>query len=396
MPLALTLPVDDGVTTRRLIRRFLKKLGRDLVRLPPELFSDVASSGSLLGWVHTLASRSPNTLFSVLRRPHVHVLLTCAWRALSDDDLLAARERAQAFLVQLAFELALEGAIPKPGLSWRGAVRNTALTSPSRGAHLAVPEGVEDLGFTRAGVAVAGAAPIPWAELSDTATYRLVAPGVVLAQHDNNPISDFEAHPDKTGNQLDLGDAPVEAWRASLVASLDLIERQLPVLRAEMDLVLQTLVPVGTDDQAHLSASYREAIGQVYLTLHPKLMTMAEALVHEYQHNKLNMLFHLDPVMENAYWPLYKSPVRPDPRPLHGVMLAAHAFVPVAEMYRRMADSGDPEAQRGGFEGRWRQIVAKNTEALDVLVAHAQPSPAGRQVIDEMVALNNEHRARVA
>ena len=139
---------------------------------------------------------------------------------------------------------------------------------------------------------------------------------------------------------------------------------------------MQQLVPVGYDPEAHLSASYREAIGTIYLTLHPQPMTMTEALIHEFSHNKLNALFELDPVLDNAFWPLYASPVRPDPRPLHGVLLAAHAFVPVAEMYFRMIDQGAPETQTHGFDERLRQIVAKNHDALTVLEARGLEVPA--------------------
>src|SRR6185436_4142373 len=103
------------------------------------------------------------------------------------------------------------------------------------------------------------------------------------------------------------------------------------------------------DDHKHLSASYQEAIGTIYLTLHPNLMTMAEAVIHEFSHNKLNALFELDELLENAYWPLYTSPVRPDPRPLHGVVLAVHAFQPVARLYERMTDAGHPRARSPDF-----------------------------------------------
>ena len=41
-------------------------------------------------------------------------------------------------------------------------------------------------------------------------------------------------------------------------------------------------VPVGWDEQRHLSASYQEAIGTVYLSLHPNPLTLAEALIHEF------------------------------------------------------------------------------------------------------------------
>ena len=41
-----------------------------------------------------------------------------------------------------------------------------------------------------------------------------------------------------------------------------------------MDLFLHQVVPVGWDPERHLSASYQEAIGTIYLSLHPSPMTM--------------------------------------------------------------------------------------------------------------------------
>src|SRR5205085_553303 len=81
-----------------------------------------------------------------------------------------------------------------------------------------------------------------------------------------------------------------------------------------------------------------------YLTLNPNAMTMAEAVVHEFQHNKFNVVADEVAFLTNAFHPLYPSPVRPDPRPLWGILLAVHAFLPVAELYRRLRDAGHPLA----------------------------------------------------
>jgi HEXXH motif-containing protein len=61
------------------------------------------------------------------------------------------------------------------------------------------------------------------------------------------------------------------------------------------------------------------------------------------------VLLELDALLENAFSPLYPSPVRPDPRPLHGVLLAVHAFLPVARLYADMLAAGDPRAADPGF-----------------------------------------------
>src|SRR5262249_40938755 len=155
---------------------------------------------------------------------------------------------------------------------------------------------------------------------------------------------------------IDLGGHPVDEWTTALSTALDRIARHLPDLRAEMDLHLSQLVPVGWDPVKHLSASYQEVLRTAYLTLHPSQIPLSQPPIHEFSHNKLNALFELDDVLENAWSPLYSSPVRPDPRPLHGVLLAVHAFLPVARLYERMIASGDPEAQNDSFRGRFAEI----------------------------------------
>jgi len=165
----------------------------------------------------------------------------------------------------------------------------------------------------------------------------------------------------------------------------------MPSEFAEMKRVLQQAIPVGYDDRRHLSASYREAVGTIYLTLHPSVMIMAEALVHEFQHNKFNVAAYSEEFLTNAFHPLFKSPVRPDPRPLWGILLAVHAFLPVAELYRRMREGGHPLGQHPDFERRMSEIDLKNHEGMEMLRANAQLTPAGRAMMDDLERLERAH-----
>jgi HEXXH motif-containing protein len=97
-------------------------------------------------------------------------------------------------------------------------------------------------------------------------------------------------------------------------------------------------------------------------------------------------------VLENAFFPLYPSPVRPDPRPLHGVLLAVHAFLPVARLYETMIDKHHPLTESESFRGRFADIVAINREGAEVVLAHARPTEVGAGLVEEMRQLDAHYR----
>ena len=236
---------------------------------------------------------------------------------------------------------------------------------------------------------VAWEVPVPEPTAQSLASARTpITDRVHLAIADANPMAHVEDHPDKQGNAVDLGGRSAGEWRDALVEALAVIERALPALRAELDVTLARVVPVGVDEERHLSASYREAPGLVYMTLHPSALTMAEAVVHETQHGKLNALTWFDPVLDNARTAWTSSPVRPDLRPLIGVLLAVHAFVPVAALHARLAELSHPLAASPVFERRRREVYAGNAAGLQTLRERGEPTPTGRRVLDALDALH--------
>jgi HEXXH motif-containing protein len=362
-----TLPGDDWLPAAR--RAWLRQAVRRVLdwpgQLPPWLARPYQDAREAVARV---LQSHPADAYAALALPQVGAPLFAG-------DLAEA-------LPTLFVELARRRRVGREGLWWPAPVRR--LLCPATGAALTFPQERAGILFVDGGVEIGAGELWDLAPQGDRA-FRPMREGGWLALVDNNPLAMVEAHPDKEGNALSLGTATADEWLASLDAARALIRCGLPALADEHRALLATVIPVGGPMEKSLSASYREAVGMVYVSLHRSPLKMAEALVHEIQHNKLNLLSYSDPLLEDR-GALHASPVRPDPRPLWGVLLAVHAFVPVAELMLSLRAAGDPVAAEPGFAERLGEVLAANREALDTVVAHATPTPLGRRIVDGLIA----------
>lgn len=274
--------------------------------------------------------------------------------------------------------------------------RTLEFSPPAQGV-LADPSGVEIRSASGARFDALGlSAALPEDVVARQRFHAVTPGGPVLALSDSNPLFDLEEHPDKQGNAVDLGGRSPEQWCDRLSAAFTLIEQTLPDLHAELLAGVERVIPVGYDPERHLSASYREAPGLVYLTLHPSELTMTEALIHEAQHGKLNALRWFDPLLDNGDSTWSRSPVRPDLRPLAGVLLAVHAFVPVAALHRRLEELGHPLAAGPEFSRRRREVHGANEHGLATLRELGRPTALGRRVLAALEALHAATRTESA
>jgi HEXXH motif-containing protein len=58
---------------------------------------------------------------------------------------------------------------------------------------------------------------------------------------------------------------------------------------------------------------------------HPEL-ALLEAILHEYNHNKLNLIMQTERLVLNDLTEAYYSPYRPDARHILGIYLGIHAI----------------------------------------------------------------------
>jgi len=403
-------PAGDAGVFRAAYARHLAKCFHRFLELEPELPTGLHGvHRHLTDLVRRAVATDESRLLHCFASPTVGTPLRCL--GVRDDmPKVQARidEGAAVMMPHLLFEMGLHGLIgDRETVLWEhGAPR---LASLAIGGQVVPPAGADGLRFSASHVAAvargAEIARLPFdADHMGTACekpggfrferrYQPLRDVTHFATADHNPIAAVETHPDKSGNPVDLGNRGEEEWIDILDGAFALVESCLPGTFTEMRLMLHEVIPVGYDDTRHLSASYREAIGTIYLTLHPNVMTMTEAVVHEFQHNKFNVASDSVEFLSNAFHPLYKSPIRPDPRPLWGILLAVHAFLPVAELYRRMRDAGHPFAAHPGFERRLSELDLKNHEGMDMLRAHARFTAAGHALFADLEALEGRHLA---
>lgn len=406
-PLALedlTLPNDSTRTAKRVLGAYLQRTWQRWLTLPLAAVA-VHNRGlhqQVVQLVRAAQQTAPHFALQALRWPTLSTLVTCVVdQFVPGGDMARANTWLREACALWLLELAEAKLLPAGGVRLPRDAAGQLPVLRSVSANLCLIPGPELLAWhfapgsvsavTAAGstlVVLEASQPLPRGPFVASRPYHEVVPGIFLAETDNNPLSDFEAHPDKHGNQLDLGGHTAAEWCQTLRDSIALIDQHLPLLGEELRLILRLIVPVGWDAEKHLSASYQEAIGLIYLTLHPNLMTMTEAVVHEYQHNKINAAFALDPLLHNAWQPLYASPVRPDPRPLHGVVLAVHAFQPVARLYEAMVDAGHAWAGHPSWNTRFRKIIGLNREGAHTVLANAQATATGSQFFAEMRKLD--------
>ncbi len=405
--LVLTEPADSALEA--VYARYLTSRCRAFFALEEHLpEAQRLTFQQIVAIVRNALRQRGTSMLACFAAPVVGTALSCAP---FEDRMPALRERiaraTQHLLPHLLLEMALRHVIPAGQITWPHAAPSLlSLTLPGE---IHPPARADTLRFSSAAVAAwQGDQEIDRLDLSTEGIARAskqssperfrithqvhaIASVTRFATVDYNPIANLEEHPEKRGNPVDLGSRSRDEWIESLTTSFALVERFLPAIHAEMTTLLQQAIPVGYDDHRHLSASYREAIGTIYLTLHPEIMTMTEAVIHEFQHNKLNVSSYSMDFMHNAFHPLYPSPVRPDPRPLWGILLAVHAFLPVAELYRQMRDANHPLASRPGFAERMSDIDLKNHEGMQMLRAHAHFTGEGRALMDDLEELEQQH-----
>ena len=175
-------------------------------------------------------------------------------------------------------------------------------------------------------------------------------------------------------------------WRRSLDDACSLIHQLSPAVEEEMRLGIRVISPVRSASvDIHLSGSFREAPGLIAFSWTPDALMLAEALVHEYHHQKLNSLMAVAPLISECDTDAtYYSPWRSDPRPLSGILHGSFTFQAILEFYS-LAIRSKEIATEDALSRRAYKISCQLKTAISVLSEHARFTPLGQSLL---VAIN--------
>ncbi|WTW98378.1 HEXXH motif domain-containing protein [Streptomycetaceae bacterium NBC_01309] len=157
-----------------------------------------------------------------------------------------------------------------------------------------------------------------------------------------------------------LSPQDVERWTELLGEAWPLLVELLPERSESLAAGLRTLVPLGVAGARSFAPD--DAFGAVASTLPEDGATLAETLVHEFQHAKLNVVMDLVPLTADDDLCRY-SPWRPDPRPAAGVLHGAYAYLGVIEFLDRLRQVRADDLAHFEF-ARWRKPLADAVATL--------------------------------
>jgi HEXXH motif-containing protein len=167
----------------------------------------------------------------------------------------------------------------------------------------------------------------------------------------------------------------VDGWRQRLDGAWSILVRYHPWYASGIQAGLTSLIPLRTGPGGKgISTTSSDAFGACALSFPADAQTLAVTLVHEFQHAKLGALHDLVPLHTAMPDIRYYSPWRDDPRPLHGLLQGAYAYLGVTDLWRTQRSVGAASAF-GDFEFvRWRE---QTLHAVGVIERSGLLTPVG-------------------
>jgi HEXXH motif-containing protein len=158
----------------------------------------------------------------------------------------------------------------------------------------------------------------------------------------------------------------VAAWQAALDGAWEILTRHHPRRANALAAGLRSITPLTAAGKGAMSFTDPTGFGGLALTPPRDPLSLADTLVHEFQHSVLSAVTDLTPLHTAGPDAVYYSPWREDPRPIEGLLQGAYAYLGVTGYWatQRSAVTG-PDQALAHFElARWRHQIRSTAQAL--------------------------------
>jgi hypothetical protein len=218
---------------------------------------------------------------------------------------------------------------------------------------------------------------------------------IELTDRDAVGVQSGTAHPkhQEMGVDSKFGTVPQSEWFDLFTQVFERLRAISPGFADELDTMIQKVVPYWVSHQMHNSASFNHAIGQLYLS-YPTgyadpVTAVLEAVIHESNHNKLNLISFFDLLFTGDQEEKFYSPYRPDARHITGIYYGLHAMIGVYYTLYQWVLRGTLDLDKG-FLFKSLIYVLKNQSAIKVLQKYGQFTPLGQTIFEEMQLVHQE------
>ncbi len=171
-------------------------------------------------------------------------------------------------------------------------------------------------------------------------------------------------------------------------------------LHEELLTDIRVLVPLRNRRRlTSVSSTYSSLQGAIGLSHSPDPIVQAETLIHEFSHNKLNLLLDMTSLFDSGSpsEASFYSPWREDLRPLRGLLLGSHAFLNTARFGGWCLQHLELEsAPRRQLFVHVCQTLLRVESALRTLASYGVFTPGGRRLLVAMTTALTELKQTAA
>jgi HEXXH motif-containing protein len=359
-----------------------------LARDNPTVAGPLTSTDEVWRLLVTIESRAPEIVEDVLMYPPVGAWLSrMVHRIASGESATTPLWTEFGYLHSTVAATAIRANMP---MSIRVPVLHGAVNLPTAGhvrLPVTFPVGMAHMVADHRGVRLRGPSfdvtlpddlTEPTADYQPTRTHMTEDGGRVLRLRieDTDPYRAFTRprRPHRL-SPLDIAD-----WAKLIDEAWHVLSTSHSHFAEEVSAGLTTVMPAAAEDEL-LAASSPSGFGGMMLSANESPVTMAELIVHELQHSKLNALLDLVTILDQPGEATEYAPWRQDPRPPIGLLHGIYAFASAVEFHRaQRRHSPSPDRKRADFLFAHRR--AQVGEAISVVRGLRGLTDLGREFVD--------------